>query len=50
MQQPLAIAMLGGVSLSMLFSLFSLIAVPLLYLLLARFTAASESIHAPADR
>jgi multidrug efflux pump subunit AcrB len=47
MQQPLAIAMLGGVSLSML---FSLIAVLLLYLLLARFAAASESIYAPADR
>ena len=37
MQQPLAIAILGGVSLSML---FSLIGVPLLYLLLARPAAA----------
>ena len=47
MQQPLAIAILGGVSLSML---FSLIGVPLLYLLLARPAAASASVHAPADR
>ncbi|MGD0948729.1 MAG: efflux RND transporter permease subunit [Candidatus Binatia bacterium] len=46
MQQPLAIAILGGVSLSML---FSLIGVPLLYLLLARPAAASASTHAPAD-
>jgi CzcA family heavy metal efflux pump len=38
MQQPLAIAILGGVSLSML---FSLIGVPLLFLLLARPAAAS---------
>ena len=46
MQQPLAIAILGGVSLSML---FSLIAVPLLYLVLAR-PAAPEPGHAPAGR
>ena len=46
MQQPLAIAILGGVSLSML---FSLIAVPLLYLVLAR-PATLEPGHAPAGR
>ncbi len=40
MQQPLAIAILGGVSLSMV---FSLVGVPLLYLLLAR----PQSRHAP---
>jgi CzcA family heavy metal efflux pump len=40
MQQPLAIAILGGVSLSML---FSLIGVPLLYLLLARPAAAEAA-------
>ncbi len=47
MQQPLAIAILGGVSLSML---FSLIGVPLLYLLLARPApppAAPDASHAP---
>lgn len=44
MQRPLAIAILGGVSLSML---FSLIGVPLLYLLLARPTRpGAESSHA----
>jgi CzcA family heavy metal efflux pump len=47
MQQPLAIAILGGVSLSML---FSLIGVPLLYLLLAGAppAAAAEGSDAPA--
>jgi CzcA family heavy metal efflux pump len=45
MQQPLAIAIVGGVSLSML---FSLIGVPQLYLLLARPVPPSDSIHAPA--
>ncbi len=43
-QQPLAIAILGGVSLSMF---FSLIGVPLLYRLLAG-ACTSESAHAPA--
>jgi multidrug efflux pump subunit AcrB len=38
MQQPLAIAILGGVSVSML---FSLIGVPVLYVLLARSAAAA---------
>lgn len=47
MQQPLAIAILGGVSLSML---FSLIGVPLLYLLLARPVPVPEATHALADR
>ncbi|HVO23834.1 MAG TPA: efflux RND transporter permease subunit [Candidatus Margulisiibacteriota bacterium] len=47
MQQPLAIAILGGVSLSML---FSLIGVPLLYLLLARAPTTPPITHAPADR
>jgi multidrug efflux pump subunit AcrB len=48
MQQPLAIAILGGVSLSML---FSLIGVPLLFLLLARpRPLALESPDAPAGR
>jgi len=48
MQQPLAIAILGGVSLSML---FSLIGVPLLFLLLARPTLhAAEAMHASLDR
>ena len=47
MQQPLAIAILGGVSLSML---FSLIGVPLLYLLLARAPAATAPPHAPVGR
>jgi len=47
MQQPLAIAILGGVSLSML---FSLIGVPLLYLLLARAPAATAAPHAPVGR
>jgi len=46
MQQPLAIAILGGVCLSMLFSLFAL---PLVYQLLTRQPAFSEA-HAPADR
>jgi len=46
MQQPLAIAILGGVSLSML---FSLIGVPLLFRLLARpGRATTEPGHAPA--
>ena len=46
MQQPLAIAILGGVALSML---FSMIAVPLLYSLLAwPVDAAREAVHAPA--
>ena len=44
MQQPLAIAILGGVSLSML---FSLIGVPLLYLLLAR-PAPAVALDSPA--
>jgi CzcA family heavy metal efflux pump len=48
MQQPLAIAILGGVSLSML---FSLIGVPLLFLLLARPERLSmEPMHAPIGR
>jgi multidrug efflux pump subunit AcrB len=47
MQQPLAIAILGGVSLSMI---FSLIGVPLLYLLLARVGASTASTHAPVGR
>jgi multidrug efflux pump subunit AcrB len=47
MQQPLAIAIVGGVSLSML---FSLVGVPLLYLLLARAPAPATPTHAPADR
>jgi len=48
MQQPLAIAILGGLSLSML---FSLIGVPLLFLLLARpAPAGTEPLHAPAGR
>jgi CzcA family heavy metal efflux pump len=48
MQQPLAIAILGGVSLSML---FSLIGVPLLFLLLARpERVMTEPMHAPAGR
>ena len=48
MQQPLAIAILGGVSLSML---FSLIGVPLLFLLLARpARVTTEPRHAPAGR
>ncbi len=48
MQQPLAIAILGGVSLSML---FSLIGVPLLFLLLARpGSAATESTDASVSR
>ena len=47
MQQPLAIAILGGVSLSMI---FSLIGVPLLYLLLARAPAGTAPAHAPAGR
>ena len=46
MQQPLAIAILGGVSLSMV---FSLIGVPLLYVLLARPSAPeATATHAPA--
>ena len=48
MQQPLAIAILGGVALSMF---FSLIGVPLLYLLLARPpVTVAESPDAPAGR
>lgn len=48
MQQPLAIAILGGVSLSML---FSLIGVPLLYLLLARYVPpAGKPMDTPGDR
>ena len=47
MQQPLAIAILGGVSLSMV---FSLIGVPLLYLLLARAPAGPAPAHAHPDR
>jgi multidrug efflux pump subunit AcrB len=47
MQQPLAIAIVGGVSLSMI---FSLIGVPLLYLLFARHAASGEAVHAPAGR
>jgi multidrug efflux pump subunit AcrB len=47
MQQPLAVAILGGVALSML---FSLIGVPLLYLLLARISTGRAPAHAPADR
>jgi CzcA family heavy metal efflux pump len=45
MQQPLAIAILGGVGLSML---FSLIAVPLLYLVLANRHDDREEAHASA--
>jgi CzcA family heavy metal efflux pump len=47
MQQPLAIAIVGGVSLSMI---FSLIGVPLLYLLFAGRDASAEAAHAPAGR
>jgi multidrug efflux pump subunit AcrB len=48
MQRPLAIAILGGVSLSMV---FSLIGVPLLFLLLARPTRQpTEPSHAPVGR
>jgi len=48
MQQPLAVAIVGGVSLSML---FSLIGVPLLYAVLARRTRPAElSSYAPAGR
>jgi multidrug efflux pump subunit AcrB len=48
MQRPLAIAILGGLSLSML---FSLIGVPLLFLLLARPTrVTTEPRHAPLGR
>jgi multidrug efflux pump subunit AcrB len=48
MQQPLAIAILGGVSLAML---FSLIGVPLLFLLLARpGRLSTEPMHAPLGR
>jgi CzcA family heavy metal efflux pump len=47
MQQPLAIAILGGVSLSMV---FSLIGVPLLYLLLARAPKGTAPAHAPTSR
>ena len=48
MQQPLAVAIIGGVSLSML---FSLIGVPLLYAVLARRTRLAElSSYAPAGR
>jgi multidrug efflux pump subunit AcrB len=46
MQQPLAIAILGGVSLAML---FSLIGVPLLYLLLARLRFKSTWPHRTSD-
>ncbi len=47
MQQPLAIAIVGGVSLSMI---FSLIGVPLLYLLFARHAARGEAVYASAGR
>jgi CzcA family heavy metal efflux pump len=47
MQQPLAIAILGGVSLSMV---FSLIGVPLLYLLLARAPTGTAQAHAHPGR
>ena len=47
MQQPLAVAILGGVSLSMI---FSLLGVPLLYLLLARAPAGTAPAHAHPDR
>jgi multidrug efflux pump subunit AcrB len=47
MQQPLAVAILGGVSLSMI---FSLIGVPLLYLLLARAPAGTAPAYAHTDR
>ena len=47
MQQPLAIAILGGVSLSML---FSLIGVPLLYPVAGPPVRRAEPGHAPAGR
>ncbi|MEO8602350.1 MAG: efflux RND transporter permease subunit [bacterium] len=45
MQQPLAIAIIGGVSISML---CSLIGVPLLYVMLARPPRPAETVDAPA--